>query len=143
MAFLKRHKEGLIAADPTVLGTVGLGARYGKVKRISARNWASSAKAAAGTDALEKIELKDADGIIFFLDVADRDYKTARVDLSLAYDDLNTGLGFTQVTGIGSLWVATEGQAIEPPIVKGPITITIRNGTTATDWFEIDLFVEI
>ena len=39
--------------------------------------------------------------------------------------------------------VAAEGQAIEPPVVQGPITVTIRNCGTATDFFVVDLLVEV
>jgi len=141
--FKKKRLSGLTPTAPTVLGIVSLGAKYGKVKGFRARNYASSAMAGAGTDTAERLELKDANGNIFFLDAADRDYATAEVVANLAYDDLNTGLGITQMTGIGAAWVAAEGQAIEPPVVQGPITVTIRNCGTATDFFVVDLLVEV
>ena len=144
MPYLKRYKAGLTTADPTVLGQVGLGARYGKIKGFKAILWSSAAKTAKSADATSIIELKDADGQIFYLDSVGQAYNAATpVPRLIAYDDLNTGLGWLPVTAIGAAWVAAEGQAIEPPIVKGPITITVRGAGTATDFMEVELYVEV
>jgi len=130
-------------AATTVLGTISLGAPYGKVHGFYARNWASSAKAAAGTDALQKVKLTDAHGTVFFLDAVDRAYHTAEVVLLIEYDDVLTGLGFLAVTGTGAAWVATEGQSLSPPVVQSPITVEVQNAGTATDYFEVYLLVEV
>lgn len=143
MAFKKRHAEKLLAADPTTVGTIGLGASYGRVFGIVARNFASSAKASAGADTAVKVKLTDANSDVFFLDASDRDYAGAEVTLMLGYDDVNTGGGILPVTGTGAAWVAGEGQALGPPVVKSPVTVAVLGGTTATDYFSIDLLVEV
>src|SRR6266542_428280 len=140
MPFKQRHTEGVTAADPTVLPLVGLGAKYGKVKGFRAILWTSSARSAKSADATSIIELKDADGQIFYLDSVGQAYNAATpLPRVIAYDDLNTGLQVLPVTAIGAAWVAAEGQAIEPPVVKGPITVTVRGAGTATDFMEVDL----
>lgn len=143
MAFKKRRIEGLTTSTTTTLGTVGLGASYGVVHGLIARNYASSAKAAAGSDVLTKIRLTDADGYIFFLDAADRDYATAAVSLSFVRDDTITGLtGKSVVDGTGASQV-TANVVAPNPIVKSPITVAVLNGATTTDYFSIDLLVEV
>ena len=144
MAFRKTAAVAAVTtAATTVLGTVSLGAPYGRVLGFIARNWASSAKAAAGIDALEKVKLTDAGGVVVFLDAADRDYKTAAVELLIEYDDVNTGLGILPVTGTGAAYVATEGNSIAPPVVQSPISVEVQNAATATDYFEVYLLVEV
>src|SRR5436189_124234 len=103
MALKKRGPAAAVTASTTqvLAPTISLGAAYGCVRGIQARNWASSAKAAAGTDALMKIQLADADGVVFYLDASDRDYKTARVDLVIGQDDTAVGLGVTPVDANG------------------------------------------
>jgi len=126
--------------NPKVLGTVDLGSRYCKVIGFYAHNWASSAKAGDGTDAAEIVELKDADGVIFYLDAADRDYKTApgkKVFFKL--DDTVTGLNVVGADATGAAAGATTPLDV---VVKGPVTVTIRNCGTATDYFEIYLIVD-
>lgn len=146
--FNRRRIEGLTAAAPQVLGKVGLGrsqsgngGAYGRVLGARVRNWASSAKAGAGADVLAKVELKDADGVIFYLDAADRDYATAAVNLNFVADDTATGLAITNVDSTGADVAA--GEAAQTPVVRGPITVTIRNGATTTDFFTVDLLVEV
>lgn len=143
MTFKLKTIAGLVESTDDSLGTVGLGAKYGRVYGFRARNWASSAKAAAGSDNAQKVRLTDANSDIFFLDAIDRNYATAEVTLLIGYDDLNTGLGITPVTAIGSAWAATEGQSLGPPVVQSPITVEIVNGGTATDYFELSLLVEV
>lgn len=140
MAFKKRHCEGLLSADPKTVGTVGLGASYGRVHGAVVRNFASSAKAAAGTDTAVKLKLVDANSDIFYLDASDRDYATAEITLSIASDDTATGLGVTPVDATGAAATAGSGQ---PPVVKSPVTVIVINGTTATDYISVDLLVEV
>jgi hypothetical protein len=145
MAFKRRRIEGLTSAAPKELGSVGLGAAYGRVFGMVARNYASSAKAAAGTDTAGRIELKDANGDIFFLDAADRDYATAEVTLAFHMDATVTGLGITPVdlTGAAITGAAGDNPTAEMPVVKGPITVTARNFGTVTDYLSVDLLVEV
>lgn len=128
-------------AATTVLGTASLGAPFGRVYGFTARNWASSAKAAAGTDALEKVKLTDAAGVVFYLDAADRDYKTAAVNVFFDTDDTATGLSVTATDATGAARAAGEGGTVA--VVQSPITIEIQDAGTATDYFEVSLFVEV
>lgn len=139
--FTVKNIEGLVADADHDLGTVRLGARYGRVHGIRARNWASSAKAGAGTDTLMKIKLTDANGDVFYLDAADRDYATAEITLAIGGgDDTATGLGVTPVDATGA--AASAGAGIVP-VVESPITVTVLNGATATDYFQVELLVEV
>lgn len=122
------------------LGTVGLGAKYGRVFGFRARNWASSAKAGAGTDTAARVRLTDANSDIFYLDAADRDYATAEVTIAFALDDTVTGLNIVSVDATGA--TATAGAGVHP-VVQSPITVDIVNGGTTTDYFEISLLVEV
>src|SRR5262245_9001461 len=110
MAYRKTAAVAAVTtAATTVLGTISLGAPYGVVKGFVAQNWASSAKAGAGTDAAEKVKLTDAAGVVFYLDAADRDYKTAAIRTVIEYDDTLTGLGITTVDATGAARAAGEG----------------------------------
>ena len=140
MGIRKRIVAGLVADADHDIGVVGLGSKYGRVVRIDARNYASSAKAGAGTDTAQKLKLTDATGAVFFLDAADRDYATAKVKLAPVLDDTATGLGILGVDGTGA--VRAAGEAGQPPVVQGPVTVTVLNGGTPTDYFEAELFVE-
>lgn len=141
MAFRKVGPAAAVTtAATTVLGTIALGAAYGRVHGFVARNWASSAKAGAGTDALEKVKLTDADGIVVFLDAADRDYKTAAVNVAFAQDDTSTGLSVTSTDATGAAATAGAGNQW---VAKSPITVEVQNAGTATDYFELSLLVEI
>jgi len=141
MAILLRGPAAAVtSASTTVLGTITLGASYAKILGIVARNWASSAKAGAGTDALEKIKLTDAASKVVFLDAADRDYKTAEVTLLIAADDTATGLTPIPVDATGAAASAGAGISL---IAKSPVTVEIQNAGTATDYFECYLLVEV
>lgn len=141
MAFKKKGPAAAVtSAATTVLGTIALGSAYGRVHGIIARNWASSAKAGAGTDVLEKIKLTDANNDVFYLDAADRDYATAEVTLAIGADDTSTGLGVTAVDATGA--AASAGAGLNP-VVKSPITVEVQNAGTATDYFEVYLLVEV
>lgn len=141
MAFKKTSAvAALTSAATTVLGTIALGAAYGVVKGIEARNWASSAKAGAGTDSAIKIKLTDADSKVFYLDASDRDYKTAQVTLWLNQDDTATGITGIPVDATGA--AASAGAGVEV-VVKSPVTVEVQNAGTATDYFEASLYVEV
>ena len=143
MTIKRRRVEGLIAANPQDFTAVGLGAKYARLVGIRARNWASSAKAGAGTDTAVKIRLTDNNGDVVFLDAADRDYATAEVTLQVnGVDDTTTGLGVTGVDATGAAIGASEGAA-GGPIMESPVTVRIVNGTTATDYMTVDLMVEV
>lgn len=139
MAFIRRRLAGLTAAAPQDLGTVDPGTDYSVLKAIIARNWASIAKAGAGTDVAQRISLTDANDIIY-LDAADRDYATAEVTLYPTMDDTATGLGTLAVDATGAAATAGAGNDI---LVKGTVNVDIINGGTATDYFEIDLIFEV
>lgn len=137
------HRRGpaaaVTAASPQTLGDVYLGTKYARVMGFQARNWASSAKAGAGTDAAAKISLTDANGMIFYLDASDRDYKTGNVFAFIRYDDTITGLSQIYVDATGAAVAADTEQF---PVVKSPVTVKVTNATTVTDYFEVYLFVE-
>ena len=141
MAYRKTTELAAVtSAATTVLGTVSLGAPYGIIKGFVAKNWASSAKAAPGTDTAEEVKLTDAAGVVVYLDAADRDYATAAKNIAFTQDDTATGLGVTPVDATGA--AATAGSGAEQ-VVQSPITVTVLNAGTATDYFAISLFVEI
>lgn len=143
MAIKKRRVEGLISASPTTTlsgATLGLGAKYGKLLGIRARNWASSAKAGAGTDTAIRIKVTDNNGDVVYLDAADRDYATAEVTLVVGADDTTTGLGITPVDSTGA--AASAGAGL-PVVMESPVTVGVVNGGTATDFLTVDLIVEV
>lgn len=142
MTIKRRRVEGLVSANPTTtqFASLGLGAKYVKLVEIRARNWASSAKAGAGTDTAVKIKITDANSDVVYLDAADRDYATAEVTLLPTADDTATGLGITAVDATGAAATAGAGG---PIMVQSPVQVVIVNGTTATDFMTVDLFVEV
>jgi len=149
MAFKKRRIEGLTSAAPVVLGSVGGGpgtGGYAALRAIIARNFASSAKAAAGADVLGTLEVKDAEGRIMFLDAADRDYATAEVRLNVTRDVTATGLTgagtYVDATG-AAITMAAETEAGSPQPYKLPFTVTARNFATVTDFLTVDLLLEV
>ena len=91
-----------------------------------------------GTDATQKLRLTDADGRIFYLDAADKDYDTARIYTPLLLDDVNTGL--TSAGGVGT-FLGSDSVGVEVavaqsgamPVVKSPLEIAVINGGTAGD----------
>lgn len=139
MSFLRRGPaQGLVADSDHAIGSIYLGAKYAKVLGFTARNYASSAKASGGTDTAQKVKLTDANGIIFYLDAADDDY-TAGVTKFFRIDDTLTGLGLEVVDGTGAA-LAAAGENV---VMTSPVTVTILNGATATDYFELYLYVDI
>lgn len=142
MAIRKTAAVAAVTASTTqALPTVALGAPYGRVLGFTARNWASSAKAAAGTDALMEVKIADADGRVLFLDAADRDYKTAAVNIFFQQDETATGLSDLKTDATGAA-LSSQGSSVGA-IAKSPVTITALNGATATDYFEVFLYVEV
>jgi hypothetical protein len=135
----KRRSEGLVSANPVSFTAVGLGSKYARLLEIRARNWASSAKGGAGTDAAIRIKITDNNGDIVYLDAADRDYKTAEVTLFPSADDTATGIDTLAVDQTGATATAGAGS---PIVMEGPVTVTIVNGATATDFMTVDLIVE-
>lgn len=137
------HRRGpaaaVLAADPTTVGTVYLGSKYAKVLGFQVRNWASSAKAGAGTDATLRVKLTDNNGQIFYLDAADKDYKTAAVWRWIRSDDTVTGLSYVPGDATGA---AVPADSAITPIVASPVTVVVTGATTATDYFEIYLYVD-
>jgi hypothetical protein len=143
MSFRKTAAVAAVtSAATTVVGSVSLGAPYGRVHGFTARNWASSAKAAAGTDALQKVKLTDADSRVFYLDAADRDYKTAAVNIFFAQDETATGLSDLHVDATGTARAADSSTGLGA-IIKSPVAVEVQNAGTATDYFEVSLFVEV
>ena len=129
------------AASPQTLGTINLGTSYARILGFQARNWASSAKAGAGTDATQQVKLVDANGQILYLDASDRDYKSQNTFVWFAPDDTVTGLtGTVFADNTGAATGATTGNITQ--LAASPVTVSVLNGGTATDYFELYLFVE-
>lgn len=138
-----RTVAGLTAANPQALTpVVKPGAEWVRVVGISARNWASSAKGGAGADTAQKVKIVDADSRVVFLDAADRDYATAAVNLAIAgQDDTSTGLGWTAVDATGA--AAAAGENAPGVLARTPLTVSILNGTTVTDYFEAQIICDV
>lgn len=138
----------LTAATPQAVGSVSLGAPYGRVLGFVAANWASSAKAAEGTDAALSVKLVDADSRVIYLDAADFDYgatsgatpSTNGSTRFIGADDTVTGLSDLYVDATGATATAGSGNGI---VAKSPVAVSVVNGGTATDYFEVSLFVEV
>jgi len=138
----------LTAATPQALGSVSLGAPYARILGFVAANWASSAKAAEGTDAALRVKLVDADSRVIYLDAADFDYgatsgaapSTNGQTRFLTGDDTATGLTDLYVDATGAAATAGAGAGV---IAKSPVAVSVVNGGTATDYFEVSLFVEV
>lgn len=135
----KRRVEGLVSADPVSFPALALGTKYAKLLGIRARNWGSAAKSGAGTDAAVKIKITDNNSDVVYLDASDRDYAAAEITLNVSADDTATGLGVTPVDATGAAVTAGAGA---PIWMESPVTVTIINGTTATDFMTVDLIVE-
>ena len=142
MTIKKRTTAGLLTSTTTTLPTLGLGAKFGKLVAIRARNYASSAKLAAGTDVLTKLKLTDNNGDVVFLDAADKDYATAELTLYPYLDDAVTGLNIVAVDATGTATVATEGTPSDI-VLESPVTVQVLNGATVTDYFECQLIVDV
>lgn len=143
MAIKKRGPAvGLTAGGSAdALSTVSLGAAYGRVLGFTAQNWASSAKAGAGTSSTTKVKLTEAEGRVVYLDASDRDYKTAKVSIFFQQDETATGLSDLKLDATGAA-LSSQGTSVGA-ICASPVTVTILNGEAATDYFEVYLFVEV
>jgi hypothetical protein len=148
MTYRRRRIEGLTSADPVTLGTVGGGpgtGGYAALRAIIARNWASSAKAAAGTDNSAGIKVTDADGRIIFAEANTRDYKTAEVRLNLIRDVTDGSLTdgtFVDFTG-AAVTRAAESEAVSPMPFKLPFSVAAVGFGTVTDFLTVDLLLEV
>jgi len=93
-----------------------------------------------GTDTAVRLRLTDADSRIFYLDAADKDYKTAAVYTPMATDNVVTGLGPVSydLTGVA----AAIAQTGPMPVVKSPIEVAVVNGGTAGDVIALELDYE-
>lgn len=140
MALIKRSVGAVTAATPQVLGIVGLGAKFGVLKCIRARNFADATKLAAGTDAALRLKIVDNHGTVAYLDAADRDYKTAEVVLYPVQDDTATGLTPLVVDATGA--AAAAGQSADI-VLESPVTVSAVNGGTATDFVYVELLVDV
>jgi hypothetical protein len=149
MAIRKTAAVAALTATATqLLGTVSLGAPYALVLGFQAANWASAAKAAEGVDTLLEVKLVDADGLIVFLDAADFDYgatsgvaPSTNGSYKLICPDETAGATWTPVDDSGAA-MSSQGSSIGVP-AKSPITVTVLNGGTATDYFEVSLYVAV
>ena len=136
----RRRASALLTTDPKDLPVIGLGSKYAKLLGFDARNWASSAKAGGGTDTTLRVRITDNRGAIVYLDAADTNY-TAGVKRIVVADDTATGLSTSVVDQTGA--AAAAGEAAGAGIImESPVTVRVTLATTATDFFEIDLFVE-
>jgi hypothetical protein len=154
MAYRKTSVAAAVtSAATTVLGTIELGAPYARVLGFRGANWSSSAKSAEGVDAAEKVKLTDADGRVFFLDAADRDYGATSgptpsnngTFIFFNGDPTSTGLTDRHVDATGALLtsVAENQSGMEGAVVRSPVSVQVENAGTATDYFEVALFVEV
>jgi hypothetical protein len=140
MAIVSKTVSKLTASATETIGKIRLRGKYGKLLRIRARNWASSAKAGAGTDTAIKIKLTDGNSNVVYLDASDRDYATAEVILLPTQDDTATGLGTLAVDATGAAATAGAGA---PIVMRDPVTVAVANAGTATDYFECELVWEV
>lgn len=140
MTIKKRTAAGLTTATPVSFSPVGLGAKYARLVGIRARNYASSAKAGAGTDTAIRLKITDNNSDIVYLDASDRDYATAEVTLYVAQDDTATGLNTLAVDATGATATAGSGQGV---VMESPVTVGVVNGGTTTDYVEVQLLVEV
>lgn len=132
MAFKKKN-VALTTTSASVSTTCALGAAYGRVHAFDIL--------VTGSDTAVKLSLTDADSKVFYLDAADKDYKTARIHTVISDDDTRTGLTYTPRDATGAAVTATFTQPV--PVVKSPVTVAVLNGGTTTDTVDINLYVEI
>jgi len=93
-----------------------------------------------GTDTAVRLRLTDADSRVFYLDAADKDYKTAAITTPIILDDTTTGLGPAAFDAVGV--AASAGQGGSLPVVKNPLEIAVVNGGTAGDVISVTLDYE-
>jgi hypothetical protein len=93
-----------------------------------------------GTDTAVRLRLTDGDSRVFYLDAADKDYKTAAVITPVHSNDLTTGLSVIPYDSVGV--AAAAAQHSPMPVVKNPIEVAIINGGTAGDIIDFTLDYE-
>jgi hypothetical protein len=142
MVLKKRRVEGLTDDSDANLtpSPLNLGAKYGILRTIRAKGWASSAKAATSVDTAVKIRITDNNSDVVYLDASDRDYGTAEVTINPTMDDTATGINVVPTDATGAAATAGAGA---PIIMESPVTVAIVNGGTTTDYFTVDLIVEV
>jgi hypothetical protein len=153
MTILKRHTEGLVTSTSVDLPAIGLGqnqvgafsgAKFGRLVGIRARNFSSSAKSGAGADVLISLRITDGNGDIVYLDAADADFATAERTVWPTADDTVTGItAATGGIGVDQTGAAASAGAGAGIIMQSPVTVRVLNGATATDYFSVDLLVEV
>lgn len=119
----------------TVSGTVNIpGAKYAQVIGFRAL--------LTGTDTTARIKLTDADSVVFYLDAADKDYKTAAINRAIQVDDTTTGLGISPTDATGTVLdaVAHPSTGAVGYVARSPITAELSNGGTAGDVLTLDLY---
>lgn len=90
-----------------------------------------------GGDTATKVKFTDANGFIFFLDAADRDYKTAAVFLRFAQDDTVTGIS-PIVDGTGA---AAGALSYPQHVARSPVTVDVSN-CSASGSYAVSLVVD-
>ncbi len=136
MPMLSKTVEVLTASTPLTVGKIRLQSKYGELLRLYVRNFADSTKAGAGTDVAQRIKITDGNSNVVYLDASDRDYATAQVILAPSIDDTATGLGVTAVDATGAAATAGAGS---PIIMRDPVTVTVVNAGTATDYLQVTM----
>jgi len=132
--FRKRLVTLTRTATGNVLGTAGLGgATYFKCNGFRALD-------TGPTNSI--IELKDAEGTIFYLDAATKDYHTAEITRVFTQDDTRTGLGMTLTDATGAA-LAASTPVSSRPILKGPIAVRWNNATDTTGTLRLEIMVEV
>jgi hypothetical protein len=143
MAYRKTSSaEAVTSAATTVIGTIALGAGYGVVLGVFARNWASSAKAANGTSSTQRLKLTDAALRVFYFDAVARDYRAGVYLMLAGQDDTTTGLTPVVVDATGAAIAASEG-ASGLFVAQSPISVEVQEAEVTTDYFEAYLLVAV
>lgn len=133
--FRKRLVTLTRTATGNVLGTVGLGgATYFKCNGFRVQD-------TGPTNSI--LELKDADGIIFYLDAATKDYHTAEITRSFIQDDTRTGLTGLTLTDSTGAALAANSSIYARPILKGPIAVRWNNATDTASVMRLEVMVEV
>lgn len=93
-----------------------------------------------GTDTAVKLKLTDKDSRVFYLDAADKDYKTAATYTPLLTTDVTTGTGPKGADSVGALSAVAQSGPL--PVVRNPIEVEISNGGTGGDIIDFTLDYE-
>lgn len=131
MAFTKTSAT-ITVPNPAATGSVNVPLKWDYAEIVSFKALLT------GTDTAVRIKITDANSRVVYLDAADRDYKTAAVEIVPSPDATLTGLSTTHVDATGA--ALTVGLGAVSQAVKSPITIDVINGGTAGDVVTIDLY---